>query len=82
MSDTESITGETSEEEVEEEVDELEEEVEQSVGGIQTRMKTVGGTVVTVITRNVKVNIMRKLKNENPNNHSGGILATHRVPGR
>ena len=64
MSDTESITGETSEEEVEEEVDELEEEVDLSVEGIQTRMKTVGGTVVTVITRNVKVNITRKIKNK------------------
>ena len=81
MSATESINRETSEEEVEDEVDELE-EAELSVGGIQTRMQNVGGTVVTVITRNVKVNIMGKIKNENPNNHSGGILATHRVPGR
>ena len=62
MSDTESVNGETSEEEIEEEVDDLEEEEELSCEGIQTRMKTVGGTVVTVITRNVKVNIMRIIK--------------------
>ena len=62
MSDTESIN-ETSEEEIEEEVDELEEE-ELIVGGIQTRMKNEGGTEVTVITRNVKVNIMRIIRNK------------------
>ena len=64
MSDTESINGETSEEDedVEEEVDEVEEGEELSVEGIQTRMKNEGGTVVTVITRNVKVNIMRIIK--------------------
>ena len=81
MSDTESINGEKSEEEIEEEVDELEEKVELSAERIQTRMKNKGGTVVTVITRNVKVTIMRMIKNKTPND-SGGILATTTVPDR
>jgi hypothetical protein len=64
MSDTESINGESSEEEVEEEVDDLEEGEELSGEGIQTRMKNEGGTVVTVITKNVKVNITRIIKDK------------------
>ena len=83
MSDTESSNGETTEEDedVEEEVGEVEEGEELSVEGIQTRMKNKGGTVVTVITRNVKVNIMRIIKGKTSND-SGGILATTRVPAR
>jgi hypothetical protein len=81
MSDTDSINGETTEEEVEEEVDEVEEGEELSGEGIQTRMKNEGGTVVTVITRNVKVNIMRIIKDKTSTD-SGGILATTRVTGR
>ena len=53
MSDTESVRGDTSEEEVEE----MEEEEIVMNGGdeIQTTMKNRSGAVVTVITRNVKV---------------------------
>jgi hypothetical protein len=81
MSDTESGNGETSEEEIEEGIDEVEEDVELSGEGIQTRMKNEGSRVVTVITRNVKVNIMMIIRDE-ISNDSGGILATTRVTGR
>ena len=52
MSDTESVRGDTSEENVEEME---EEEIVMNGGETQTMMKNGGGTVVTVITRNVKV---------------------------
>ena len=51
MSDTESVRGDTSEEYVEE----MEEEILTNDGEAQTMMKNGGGTVITVITRNVKV---------------------------
>eukprot|EP00092_Neocalanus_flemingeri_P032533 GFUD01035382.1.p1 GENE.GFUD01035382.1~~GFUD01035382.1.p1 ORF type:complete len:197 (+),score=85.51 GFUD01035382.1:81-671(+) len=57
MSDTDSVRGDSSEEEVEdmeEEVEDIEEEEIVLIDGGQTMMKNGGGTVVTVITRNVK----------------------------
>ena len=64
MSDTEIVESSGEEEDdlveeidelEEEEVDELAKETNLSEGEVQTRMKNSGGTVVTVITRNVKV---------------------------
>ena len=64
MSDTEIVESSGEEEDdlvdeidelEEEEVDDLTEETNLSEGEVQTRMKNSGGTVVTVITRNVKV---------------------------
>ena len=68
MSDTETveISGEEEDDLVdkideleEEEVDDLAEETNLSEGEVQTRMKNSGGTVVTVITRNVKVSPLK-----------------------
>ena len=52
MSDTESVRGDTSEEEVEEME---EEEIVMNGGETQTMMKNESGAMVMVITRNVKV---------------------------
>ena len=69
MSDTEIVESSGEEEDdlvdeidelEEEEVDEdLAEETNLSEGEVQTRMKNSGGTVVTVITRNVKVSPLK-----------------------